>query len=573
MHLAALYFKRSWLAVLLATGLGAGSGLTAAALLAVVNGALATPWSASTVWTFVFLCVLRLGFGLGAHVLMVRLAQSAIYQLRMDLCSRIVHTPLPHLEQLGTHRLMASFTGDIESVARVAINIPYFLVNVVVLAGCLAYLGWMSVPIAVGMIACFGVGVLSYLGPVIWANRRLRVAREYEDQMHDAFQGVVRGTKELKLHEERRGAFFRDRLHANAESVRHHNVTGITVYAAAANWNRLLFFVYVGVLLFVFPVETSASAVQLAGYLLVVLYMMAPLEAIMNTLPHLAQANVALRKVQELDLSLPSEEHRANGDTSPRFDPSGWQQLRLRGAVYRHRTEHETDESSFILGPIDLTLHRGEVVYLTGGNGSGKTTLVKVLASLYPLDTGEAVVDGEAVTPSSLRAYRQFFSVVLADYHLFDDLAAGSRERLDEQAAEYLKWLRLEGKLNVRDGRLSTTRLSQGQRKRLALLAALLEDRPFYVLDEWAADQEPAFRESFYREIIPSLQARGKTVVVVTHDDRYFHLADRLIVMDGGKIASDVRTRGAGKSTAGKGRYSEDPPPGPALLTQEKESQ
>ena len=541
MFLIKLYLHRSYLLVTAAVLFGAVSGLCAAVLLAVVNTALESGWAAPTVAVFTGLCVVRLLSGVGSHMLMVRLAQGTICRMRMEMSRQILRSPLPHLEGLGNHRLMASFTGDIASVARVAINIPYFLVNLVVLVGCLIYLGWMSLGVVVGVAACFIVGVMSYLGPVLWANRRLRVAREYEDALHDGFQGVVQGAKEMKLHQGRQALFLERCVHSAADHVRKHNVAGITVYAAAANWNRLLFFVYVGLLVFALPESEGTNAVRTAGYVLVVLYMMAPLEAIMNALPHLAQANVALRKIQELGLSLQSSGTELVPQEIPPAVSDGWQALCLRGAVYRHSVVSGADEPVFVLGPIDLILRRGEVVYLTGGNGSGKTTLAKVLVGLYPLVEGALEVDEAAVSDEDLPVYRQRFSAVLSDYHLFEDLIAKDVAQLDGRAQEYLQWLQLEGKLSIRNGKMSTTRLSQGQRKRLALLSALLEDRPVYVLDEWAADQEPAFRDCFYRQIIPELRRQGKTVIVITHDDRYFHLAERLIELKDGQVVRDSR--------------------------------
>jgi putative ATP-binding cassette transporter len=99
-----------------------------------------------------------------------------------------------------------------------------------------------------------------------------------------------------------------------------------------------------------------------------------------------------------------------------------------------------------------------------------------------------------------------------------------------------LRWLALDHKVRVTDQRLSTTDLSQGQRRRLALLTAYLEDRPFYVFDEWAADQDPHYKQIFYTELLPELRARGKGVAVITHDDRYFHLGDRIVKLHDGQI-------------------------------------
>ena len=142
-------------------------------------------------------------------------------------------------------------------------------------------------------------------------------------------------------------------------------------------------------------------------------------------------------------------------------------------------------------------------------------------------------------TDENREFYRQHFSVVFSDFYLFESLLGLDSPELDEQARNYLAQLQLTHKVEVKDGALSTTDLSQGQRKRLALLTAYLEDRPIYVFDEWAADQDPLFKEVFHYQLLPELKAKGKTVLVISHDDRYYHVADHIIKLEYGKIDYD----------------------------------
>ena len=214
--------------------------------------------------------------------------------------------------------------------------------------------------------------------------------------------------------------------------------------------------------------------------------------------------------------------------------PIEWQRLDLIRVTHSYHREKEG--SNFVLGPLDLTFHRGELVFLGGGNGSGKSTLAKIITGLYPPETGEIRLDGKPITDQNRDDYRQIYSVVFSDYYLFDSLIGLSHPRLDAQALDYLVQLHLDHKVKIKNGALSTTALSQGQRKRLALLTAYLEDRSFYLFDEWASDQDPLFKEIFYTQLLPELKARGKTVLVITHDDKYFYLADRFIKLDYGKI-------------------------------------
>jgi putative pyoverdin transport system ATP-binding/permease protein len=199
------------------------------------------------------------------------------------------------------------------------------------------------------------------------------------------------------------------------------------------------------------------------------------------------------------------------------------------------------DEQSFHLGPIDLKVAGGQLVFIIGGNGSGKSTLAKLLTGLYIPELGEIKLNDQTITNENREWYRQHFAVVFADFFLFDKLLGLGQDatKLDTEAQRYLQLLQIEHKVQVKDGVLSTTNLSQGQRKRLALLTAYLEDRPIYLFDEWAADQDPLFRDIFYQQLLPQLKERGKLIFAISHDDRYFAVADRLIKLDYGQVEYD----------------------------------
>lgn len=204
--------------------------------------------------------------------------------------------------------------------------------------------------------------------------------------------------------------------------------------------------------------------------------------------------------------------------------------------------EKSNDESGFRLGPLDLVFEPGQITFIVGGNGSGKSTLAKLITGLYVPQTGALSLNGEPIDHENIEWFRQNSSAIFTDFHLFEEYLGFDRPGLDGEVRRYLEELQIAHKVTVRDGRLSTIDLSQGQRKRLALLTALLEDRQIYVFDEWAADQEPKFRDVFYQEILTELKQRGKTVIVITHDDRYFHHADQLIKLDFGRVVEATRT-------------------------------
>src|SRR5439155_7728360 len=153
-----------------------------------------------------------------------------------------------------------------------------------------------------------------------------------------------------------------------------------------------------------------------------------------------------------------------------REKPVTFERLDLMGVT--HSYHHEKEDSNFVLGPMDLSIQAGELVFLVGGNGSGKSTLAKMVAGLYPPESGKIRLNGKPVTDENRDDFRQLFSAVFSDFYLFDSLLGLESGDLDAQAREYLQHLHLSHKVKIQDGALSTTALSQGQRKRLALLTA-----------------------------------------------------------------------------------------------------
>ena len=212
------------------------------------------------------------------------------------------------------------------------------------------------------------------------------------------------------------------------------------------------------------------------------------------------------------------------------------QTIEMEGVVHSYHSETDV----FSLGPIDLSFRPGEIVFISGGNGSGKTTFVKLLCGLYVPESGQVLYNGAPITSSNREDYRSKFAAVFSDFCLSDTIARPPTPELDALAANYLQDFRLGHKVRVENGVFSTIDLSQGQRKRLALISACLEDKPIYVFDEWAADQDALFRQKFYHEIVPELKRKGKTLFVISHDQQYFCQADRLIVLEEGRLWKDT---------------------------------
>lgn len=511
------------------------SGACNAGLIAAVNAAMTSRITSAVIWAFVALGLGRLVTSLISQMMSARFSQEVVARLRRDLVRAILAAPLRRLEETGSARLTVALTDDVYNVTQALSAIPIMTVNIAMLLGGAAYLGWLSWQMLVGLIV---LGILGAVGNRLFikgAFRALNDAREAEDRLFGHFRALIEGIKELKLHRNRRGAFLSEDIQKATQAYQEHNIVAENRFVFAQHWCHLLFYILIGVVLFLIPAMGNISPKTLTGYIITVLYLLGPLAGVLSSFSLFGRANVALERIERLGGALTSRATEGcpllGAEKSEKFA-----QLELVDVSHAYR--YEKDDRPFVLGPMTLEFHPGEVVFIVGGNGSGKSTLAKIIAGLYPPEAGKIRLNGKLVTDENRDEYRQTFSAVFSDFFVFDSLLGLNSGHLDTRAQYYLKMLHLDHKVRIRDGIFSTTALSQGQRKRLALLTAYLEDRPFYIFDEWASDQDPQFKEFFYTRLLDDLRASGKTVVAITHDDKYFHLADRVIKLDYGQLTN-----------------------------------
>jgi len=534
MKIIQLLFQKSGKLFVIGAIASVFTGASSAGLIALINYILQNieQVSAGIVGSFIGLCLLLMISSAISWMLLTQLSQDVIYNLRLELTLSILACPLSRLETLGAPKLLAAITEDVNTIAGSSIAISGMGVNISLIIGCFVYLFWLSVPVFCLFLVLIILGIFSYQYIVNKGRSGFKIARAEQDILFQHFQTVTQGIKELKLHRQRRNAFFQEDLKATAARVRHHWMQGMTSFAIAGGYGLGLFFIPLGILLLGLTKVMSIPHDVLTSYTLTFLYAITPMRGILNTLPELSKTSVALEKIESLGLSLAEQITEPDFPTGSSFD-ANWFSLELVDINHAYRGEKE--EHQFSLDSINLKFKPGEIVFIVGGNGSGKSTLIKLITGLYTSDRGKILFNNIPVTDDNREWYRQQFSVIFYDFYLFDRLL-GIESTRETEIQNYLILLEIEHKVTVKDGILSTTNLSQGQRKRLALLTAYLEDRPIYVFDEWASDQDPVFKGVFYKKLIPELKSRGKTIIAVSHDDRYFAECDRLIKLDYGRI-------------------------------------
>lgn len=467
------------------------------------------------------LVLLLLVITLGSQLALTTLGHHFVYRLRGRLLKQLLDTDVARLRQIGQGPLLASLSSDIGQITIAFVRLPELVQGLVLTLGSIIYLGLLS-PALLGVTALW-VTVTMVVGWLLVNRvyRHLAHMRQAEDRLYQNYQSIIAGCKELALNRERAHFVYHQLYEQNARDYREQIIRADTYHLSAVNWSNIMMLGAIGLVFFLANGLGWANTNVAATFALTLLFLRTPLLQGIGALPTLIAAQVAFDKIAALNLAEPDEAFPLPPAPRP------WQRIELEQVSF-----HYQGEGGFSVGPINLVIERGEQIFLIGGNGSGKSTLAMLLTGLYQPVSGRILLDGEPVTDRN--GYLGLFSAIFTDYHLFQHLLGP--EPKEALVAEWLERLQMGSKLAIEDGFIADIDLSQGQRKRVALLLALAEQREIMLFDEWAADQDPQFRRIFYQVLLPRLKEMGKTVIAISHDDHYFSLADRLLEMRQGRL-------------------------------------
>ncbi|MBP6345653.1 MAG: multidrug ABC transporter permease/ATP-binding protein [Neisseriaceae bacterium] len=522
--------KRAVVAVLILSILASLMGV---GVLMFINGYLlhSTENLSLVLLSFIALLVVYLGLTTWAQISLTTLGHRCVYDLRRQLLKQIMDTDLVQIQALGKAKIMASLANDIRSVSYAFVRLPELLQGGLFILCASVYLCYLSP----GLFLVTCLWLVATLGGGHWAVKKvyahLNVMRAKEDQLYQHYESALDGHKELALNQARAARFYEHEFSADTQAHLHHIIRADNHHAFAGNWTNVMMLGAVGVIFYLTVFQGWASIQDATTIALTVLFIRTPLLTAVGAFPTLIQGQVSLQALAKLKLRPFEPEFQTTASL-----PHDWQQIHLQQLTYAYPASE--GEPGFTLQPLDFTLKRGETVFLVGANGSGKSTLSMLLTGLYAPSSGQVWVDDVAINDGHRSAYRQLFSAVFVDFYLFRDLLDGEGMPADTELIEaWLQHLRMDKKAKISAGQLLETDLSQGQRKRLALLVAAIERRSVLVLDEWAADQDPHFRKVFYEQLLPLLKAQGHTVFAISHDDKYFHHADRVVQMAQGVLS------------------------------------
>jgi cyclic peptide transporter len=505
-----------------------------------------------------FYCLAFLMYIGGRKVLqtkMVDITLDLVFDLRMKLIGKIFLTTFQRFEAIRSGRVFTTLNNDTGQVSGVANTLVGVTTSSITVLGVFIYMStvafWATI-VTVVMILFITVLYYTVGGR---AQKYFEQARDTQNVYMGLLNGLVDGFKELSLHFKKR-IQYKNELEDSCDNFRSKQRIALFKFINIFLIGESLLLLVLGTVGFAVPrIFTDVQNVTLMSFIIAILYLIGPINAILNTVPNLLQTKVAWGRIQSFLKEIPANMDpeqmtqplvvekdeilsiKASGVHFKYAAPEGEETPALKAGKQKELpASQEADpleEKSFEVGPLDFEAGKGEVVFIVGGNGSGKTTFAKLLLGLYGSDSGTIEINGKEVPGYQLGEY---FSCVFSDFHLFQRLYELDGDDKQNKIEEYIDLLKLNGKVDIVDNQFSTIQLSGGQRKRLALLQCYLEDSPVYLFDELAADQDPQFRKFFYRELLPKMKADGKIVIAITHDDHYFDVADKVVKMDFGQI-------------------------------------
>lgn len=457
--------------------------------------------------------------------------QTLIHRFKMKVMKHVITADLGAVDSIGRSEILQILIRDSQMVSQ---SVALLATTCQALAITLFMIGYLLTQ----SVLIFLIVLISVLLIVIFMSRSYGQVRENisnawhkEGLSFEIFTDFLTGFKEIKMNSLRGSEITADLVSQSrlARDIKTHAMISMGNFGSNM---QIISYVIIGVIVFIAPILSKNVATEVMTATTTVLFLAGSVTMIISALPTLSQANASALELEQLEKRLSLETRSPTKDSAAISYPD-IASIRLEDISYTYPSTN--GDSAFLMGPVSYEFLAGHVYFIRGNNGSGKSTLMRTLIGLSNPDSGRIYINDKMVQLPANSNYRDKFSVVFSDFHLFKRLY-GVSNFSTELFDEVVKILEMEGKIELHDKIFSNLNLSTGQKKRIALLVALLEGKSVIVLDEWASDQDPGFRKHFYEEIIPGLRSIGKTIIAITHDDQYFEVADHMLTMDQGKL-------------------------------------
>lgn len=465
-------------------------------------------------------------------VIIIRLTQTLFRDLRKQVISLVLRSDYEQLSGRKTE-VYSAIVSDVGMLTQASQSIIDFFTATVLTVVCFVYmatLSWVLFGITL-LVAFSGIAIYRLRASVNIKN--FQTARTLENNFQSSFNAILDGFKELFMDARKGRDIYEQQVIPVSEKAYKNNTKAYIGFLNNQITGYTMFYTLIAAILIYLNTALKIEVKYTVTFVFTLLYLLGAINTIMVLMPVLVRAKIAAGRLLDLKDKLEKEDRPVVANPPPVFK-NDIEQITVSNLVYHYGTA----DNSFSIGPINLDIQKGDVIFIYGGNGSGKTTFVHTLLGLHIRTGGEIRCNNITIDNDLYPEYKSLFAVVFSDFYLFNELLGIDKIDMDRWHY-FLRLFELEEKVSLNNGVFSTTDLSTGQRKRLALIAALLENKPVLVLDEWAADQDPYFRKKFYTEIIPVLKNEGTTIIAITHDDRYYYCADKLYKMEYGKLIAE----------------------------------
>lgn len=468
----------------------------------------------------------------------VRTAGSIVYKTQQRLVDKMRNAGYLDVETTDKSLIYKNLIESTDIIFEAARALAMALSSVAMLLGSSAYISSLSLPAFLIVVALNTVGVTVYMKVQKKVNANLAASKEEELSFLNFYKHLIEGFAEVKMSRKRSDDLFDNYILKTSRRAQNARLTTENFITRNIIFAQSFFYALIGSMVFLVPQFTDGAESNVGQIAAAVLFILGPLGAIIGAVPLVTKAEYAVKAIEKFEEYLDkAEDHSDTSDEALLAKKPKFKSIELRGVEFQYKEAAE-NERVFRLGPLDLTIEPNQIVFLLGGNGTGKSTLMKVIAGLYYPKRGEVLVDGRPLDRRDYAHYREMFATIFASFHTFDR-PYGIKNASEARVNQLLKEMSLDEVTGFADGQFTSLNLSTGQRKRLALATSILEDKPILLYDEVAADLDPQFRRHFYEAILPGLKAQGKTVIAVSHDDRFFHLADKVVKLDYGKLADN----------------------------------
>ena len=463
------------------------------------------------------------------------LAERIVSKTRIRIIDKIRQSNLLLYERVGKSHIYSALQQSTMTLSTSAGQIAAGFSAAIMLFFTIGYIAFLSLPAFVLTLIAISAGVLIYMRRSKALTEQTEKSTAKEREFLRCLDHFLEGFKEVKLHEPRSQDLYENYLAKTVQEAEDVKNQTTRYFVQISLFGQVFFYVLLAIVIFILPSYSPKESANIVTIAALVLFIMGPLGDVVGAFPFILRSNAAVGNIEALEAALDEAAGRVSlvELAVSRKAISSFREIECRAVTFAY--DEAVARDTFQLGPFDLTINAQEILFLVGGNGSGKSTLLKVLTGLYPPKSGTILWDGRQVTAHNLPSYRSLFSTIFTDFHLFDRLY-GLGEVDPRRIEALLSEMELSEFVSIVGGQFTTTSLSTGQKKRLALIVALLEQRPILVFDEVGADQDPRFREKYYKEILQELKEQGRTVIAATHDEQYFGCADRIFEMDFGGL-------------------------------------